>query len=577
MVNPKEEYQAIESYTIARYEQDYILKLDMNENTLGCSPFVESAIKSLSPADFSKYPTYGEIEDKIANFFGLETSQVVVTNGGDAGINAMYNTYVNPEDEIIYTVPTYVMYKIDAQRVRAMIVQVPYEQKWIYPVDKVIEKVSNRTKLIVISSPANPTGDIVPEEDICKILEAAPDTMLLLDEAYWRFTSRENKTLKHLINKYDNLTIMHTFSKDYGLAGIRIGYLISKSDNIEQIRKSMDPFSVNIIANKAAMAAMDDQDFVQNYVNQVKESKEYVKNELKNIADEVYDSEANFIFFYVGYKQEWYHSKLIKKRIKLRRYPNNPMLEGYIRLTLGTIDQMKIVINHLKDYELIIFDIDGVLVDESQTYRKAIRCTYQYFAGKEISFEKIQEYKNKGGFNNDWKLTRHLLKLENINITMDEVINKFQEYYFNDGKGFIAEETLLVNKELIKNLARKYKLAVFTGRPRSEALYILSKEGIKNCFDIIISMDDVPQGKGKPDPWGLEEICNKLGTRNAIYIGDMPDDIEASEAANLDSAGILPPQDKSESLAQLLISKGAISVYDNASEAIKRIFGETLT
>ena len=119
------------------------------------------------------------------------------------------------------------MYKIDAQRVNANIVTVPYKEKWVYPTEDIINNITDKTKMIIICSPANPTGDIVSEEDVCKIIEAAPNAIILLDEAYWRFTNRPNLTLKHLIDKYDNLIIMHTFSKDYGLAGMRIGYLLS--------------------------------------------------------------------------------------------------------------------------------------------------------------------------------------------------------------------------------------------------------------------------------------------------------------------------------------------------------------
>jgi histidinol-phosphate aminotransferase len=576
MVEPREEYKTIESYTIARYKSDYVLKLDMNENTLGCSPQVLKAIQSITARDLAQYPTYGEIEAKVAATLQLPPENILVTNGGDAGINAVYSTYVYENDEVIYAVPSYVMYKIDAQRVKAKIVTVPYEEKWVYPVENVIKHITDKTKLIVICSPANPTGDVVAEKDICKILEVAPQTMVLLDEAYWRFTNRENKSLKHLINKYENLVIMHTFSKDYGLAGIRMGYLISQEKNFKQIHKSMDPFAVNVIANITASVAMDDLNFVYEYVDHVKESKKYVLNTLNALGYEAYSSEANFVLFYVGSKQEWYHSKLLKKKIKIRRYPTNPALDGYIRLTLGTVDQMQLVMEQFKPYESIIFDIDGVLVDESQTYRKAIKYTCQHFSGQEISYEQIQEYKNQGGFNNDWVLTKHILNQTGVDVSMEDIIEKFQELYFNDGKGFISEEKLLVPRELIERLSKKYKLNVFTGRPRPEAEFILKKAGIRYCFDTIIAMDDVPKGKGKPDSWGIEAICEKLQSRHVLYIGDMVDDVIASEKAGVDFAGILPPQDKSEMLRNLLMQEGAIEVYDNLEEAIYRIFSETV-
>lgn len=571
MIQPKDEYKVIESYTIARYKNDYTLKLDMNENTLGCSPNVTRVLSNISLDDVSQYPTYGEIEAKIASTIGVSSENVLITNGGDAGITAIYTTYVSKDEEVLYAIPSYTMYKIDAQRVNANIVTVPYKEKWIYPTEDIIKNITNKTKLIIICSPANPTGDIVAEEDVCKILEAAPNTIVLLDEAYWRFTNRTPLSLKHLIDKYDNLIIMHTFSKDYGLAGMRIGYLLSNPKNFEFIHKSMDPFSVNNIAVKAALAALDDQEFVKTYVDAVKESRIFISEAIKPFATEVYPSEANFMFIHVGNKYEWYHSKLLKNKIKIRRYPNNPLLKGYLRLTLGTVDQMKRVLNVLEDYEGIILDVDGVLVDENISYRQAIKETFEFFSNQSVTLEKIQEYKNRGGFINDWILTKHLLDEVKINLSIEEITDKFQEFYFNDGKGLITKEKLLLDPQIIKDLQKKYKLAVFTGRPKMEAEYILKKEGILNCFEILVCCDDLPEGHGKPSPMGIDIICEKIGTRNVIYIGDMPDDMVAATRANIDSVGILPPQDKSKDLKNLLLSKGAIEVYENLQIALENI------
>lgn len=574
MVKPKKEYESIESYTIARYKNDYILKLDMNENTLGCSPKVMEKLKNLSPEVLSQYPTYGEIEEKIATTLAIPVNQVAVTNGGDAGINAIYITYVSENDEIIYVVPTYVMYKLDAMRQKAKIIQVPYREKWVYPTDDVIAKISDKTRLIIICSPANPTGDMISEDCLCKVIEAAPNAIVLLDEAYWRFTSKENKSFKYLIDRYSNLVIMHTFSKDYGLAGLRIGYLISQEQNLEHIRKSMDPFAVNNIAVEAALVALEDQDFVQQYVDAVTESKPFFCEAIKSISNEIYPGEANFSFFYVGSRQEWYHSKLLKKGIKIRRYPTNPMLNGYLRITLGTKVQMQTFMDAIKNYDGIVFDIDGVLIDESISYRKAIQLTYEFFTGKTVTQEEIQNYKNQSGFINDWVLTKFLVDKENKTYSLEEITDKFQEFYFDNGKGLISKEKLLVNTEVIQKLSENYKLAVFTGRPRQEAEIVLEKEGVLKYFQKLVCCDDLPEGKAKPDPEGLNRIISEFNSNNLLYVGDMPDDMLAASRAGIDCAGILPPQDKSDALKELLFKNSAIEVYSDLNEAVYNIFGE---
>ena len=232
---------------------------------------------------------------------------------------------------------------------------------------------------------------------------------------------------------------------------------------------------------------------------------------------------------------------------------------------------MKKVLKEFQDYEGIIFDVDGVLVDENISYRQAIKETFEFFSKQSITLEKIQEYKNRGGFINDWILTKYLLDEININLTLEEVTDKFQEFYFDNGNGLILKEKLLLDPQVIKDLKTKYKLAVFTGRPREEAEFILNKEGILSYFEMLVCSDDLPEEHSKPSPMGINNICDKFGTRNVLYVGDMPDDMVAATRAKIDSVGVLPPQDKSNELKNLLFSKGAIEVYENLQIALNNI------
>ena len=149
------------------------------------------------------------------------------------------------------------------------------------------------------------------------------------------------------------------------------------------------------------------------------------------------------------------------------------------------------------DKQLLIFDIDGVLVDVSNSYRRAIKQTAEFFAGKEVSLKEIQGYKNKGGFINDWNLTEAIIIKNGFKINKEKIIDKFQSYY----KKLTKNEKWLLDKEILDELLKNYDLAILTGRPREEAINVLENFSVISCFNEIIAMEDVE--KGKPNP----EIC----------------------------------------------------------------------
>ena len=180
---------------------------------------------------------------------------------------------------------------------------------------------------------------------------------------------------------------------------------------------------------------------------------------------------------------------------------------------------------------------------------------------------KIQEYKNLGGYNNDWILTEKLLLDEKIKIKYEDIVNKFNEYYFGDnGDGLIANEKWLISKEELEKLSQHYDLAIFTGRQQKEALFALKNANVENLFEPIITMDDVAINEQKPHPAGLEQIKKIVVPKKCWYLGDPRDDIKAGLAANINTIGVLPPQDKSEELKNILINDGAMVVLNSAKD-----------
>jgi HAD superfamily phosphatase len=185
---------------------------------------------------------------------------------------------------------------------------------------------------------------------------------------------------------------------------------------------------------------------------------------------------------------------------------------------------------------LLVFDMDGVLVDVSESYRETIAQTVEHFTGAPVPRERIQEHKNQGGWNDDWKLSHHMVTEAGVDVPFDYVKEHFQKLFLG---GLIEREKWIARAGTLERLAEKFQLAVFTGRPREEAHLSLNRFAPAIAFDPLIAMEDVVQHK--PDPEGLLRIVAESGAPQAFYIGDTVDDARAARAAKIPFIGIAAP------------------------------------
>lgn len=560
MILPKKSIIDAEGYEVPLYLDDYLMKLDFNENLIGPSPKVLEAIKNISFKDIKFYPAIGNLISEIASINNIDQSMIMATNGADEAINYVFDTFIEPNDNVITVKPSFSMPKVYAKSTGCNYIEIDYEEKWVFPTDEFLNNIDEKIKMVIITTPNSPTGEVVIREDLLKILNKAKNSIVLLDETYSSFAKEQ---FHDLVTDYKNLIITRSMSKDYALAGLRIGYIISNPENIELIRRIISPYSVNNIAAIAAVAALKDKEFFADMKAKIQESKKILSEGLTALGAVVYPSEGNFLCVDFGKKAEFIYKKLLNSGIKVKYYTNDPDLKNCFRLTVPAPEQAKILLDILKTRELIIFDMDGVLVDTSNSYRTAIKETFKYFAGKDITHEQIQQAKNSGGLNNDWDLTEYLLKNAGFNIPKTEIIAKFQELYFpENGEGLILNENLLAEPEFFKSLAKKYDLAIFTGRPKAEAEFVLKRWNLENSFFMLIAMEDVPEGFHKPNPYGIKLIQDVIKSDNVYYLGDTPDDMISARKAGINAIGVLPPQDKSNELKNMLISEGAIDVLN---------------
>src|SRR5262249_9288860 len=213
------------------------LRLDFNENTVGCSPAVIAALKGvLDPEALSVYPEYGDAKTAVAKYFEVPSENLLFTNGTDEAIQVFLNTYVDDGQQVVILKPAYAMYRFYAEVAGANIIDIPYEQPGLeFPLQPLLDAITPETRAILISNPNNPTGTGVGLHGIERILSRAKRTVVLIDEAYYEFSG---VTALGLIQTHPNLFVCRTFSKVFGMAGMRLGCLFSPPANIQDLHKT---------------------------------------------------------------------------------------------------------------------------------------------------------------------------------------------------------------------------------------------------------------------------------------------------------------------------------------------------
>lgn len=216
--------------------------------------------------------------------------------------------------------------------------------------------------------------------------------------------------------------------------------------------------------------------------------------------------------------------------------------------------------------EVLVFDMDGVLVDVTASYRETIRHTVRHFTGREISHEYIQDLKNAGGWNNDWALSHKIIRDHGVDVGYDTVVAQFQTFFFGDGNdGLIFQERWIAEPGLLERLGSRYRLAIFTGRLRSEAQVTLDRFAATLPFDPIVGTNDVAEGK--PAPEGLLKISASTGAPKLWYVGDTVDDARSARAAGVSFVGIAAPGNpRRADLVALFESEGAVAVLNDINQ-----------
>jgi histidinol-phosphate aminotransferase len=322
------------------------LRLDFNENTVCCSPRVIEALHAgLDAGALAVYPEYGDAKETIAAYFRVQPDQFVFTNGTDEAIQVFVNTYVDNGQQVVLLKPSYAMYRFYCQVAGAAIHEIEYQQPGLeFPLDALLAAITLETRAVILANPNNPTGTGVSLLGLERILHRARKAVVMIDEAYYEFSG---VTALTEIERLPNLFVCRTFSKVFGMAGMRLGCLFSHQANVEFLHKAQSPYSVNSLAVAAARAAVSDPVYVQNYVTEVLAARELLCFGLEKLGIRYVPSSANFVLGHFGERAIEVRDALREQTILVR--DRSYEAPGCVRITVGTREQMRRLLAALEE------------------------------------------------------------------------------------------------------------------------------------------------------------------------------------------------------------------------------------
>jgi len=317
-----------------------VIKLASNENPLGPSPLAMAAVAAALP-DLSLYPDANcyLLKQKLASHLSVDAAEILVGNGSDEILMMLATAFLNRGDQVIYGTPTFSEYEITARIMGAECLEVPLVD-FTHDLEGILAAINERTKMVYLCNPNNPTGTIVSRSAVQSFMERVPDHVLVVfDEAYCEYAeSPEFASGYKYVREGRNAIVLHTLSKIYGLAGLRIGYAFTTSDIAQAVERVRDPFNINNLAQVGARAALDDTGHLQQSREVNRQGKQYLYDSFEKMGLFYVPTEANFIFVDTGRNCRTVFQALLEKGVIIRTgdvfgHPD------FIRVTIGTAEQ----------------------------------------------------------------------------------------------------------------------------------------------------------------------------------------------------------------------------------------------
>jgi len=527
------------------------LKLDFNER----SDFNNPILKDFKLDDsLWRYPDRQPLERRLAEINQLEPAQVVVTNGGDEAIMILMRQLAEAQRvnsplsgaKLILPLPAFSQYTFGIESWQLDAISIAPKEDLSINLDSLKKQIlANPGSITLLTRPNNPSGELIHYAEVIELLEIIQqvDGYLWLDEAYIEFVdsslTQNEKDIASLISQYNHLIILRTLSKAYGLAGIRLGYLLAQSSLINQFKKRCMPFNISAPSIQIALQVLQPAGLQerQSYCKKIAQNRQQLCQWLSQNKIDFLPTQANFVMLQLAQSQaQAVHTFLAKNKIFIRPFKQD-YLQNCLRITIPYhLDKLMPLLAQALTPELICMDMDGVLIDTSQSYDAAIKQCVNHFSHQAVTQADIDQLRSLGGYNNDWVLTQQLLRQLGVEKDLAEVTDAFQALYLGDNNnGLILDEKSMITSSFVDkiNQDEQRDFAIVTGRPRLEAKI---GQGLVNLAQLsLMSLDDVKQGK--PDPEGITQLQKRYSS-SSWMCGDNPDDMQAAVASASMAIGI---------------------------------------
>ena len=317
------------------------LRLHQNENTGGCSPRVLAALAQLRADQIGFYPPYAAATAAVAGYLGVPVDRITLVNGLDEGIMALSVAYLRPsiggwQPEAVVPEPAFEIFRFDTAVAGGRLVQVMPRPDFSFPLDEVIAAITGNTRVVFVTNPNNPTGVAVPMDAIVAIARRVPPgAAVFVDEAYAEFAG---DTFIPKLDEFPNVIVGRTFSKAFGLAGLRIGCLVGSPETLDPIRQAIPVYSVNVAAVAAIQAALGDLDYLHDYLRHVAESKALLYAACDRLALKYVVSKANFVLVCAGDRVDALVKGALDRGVYIRDRSTEPGCAGCVRIAAGIVE-----------------------------------------------------------------------------------------------------------------------------------------------------------------------------------------------------------------------------------------------
>ena len=533
MIKAKEIIENLPQVNPEYNETKWRLKLDKNENIYSIPNYIISAIKNMDFDKISKYPNPDKLINKISNHYNIEYNNILLSNCTKEALRTVFDVYLEQDSEAIFynNEPNLNQY-IDK-----------IKPCYFGDIKETKNSINEKTKIFYISSPNKLTGELIRPSKIEELTKEFKDILFVIDCSYINFA--QNISLFDffdLAKENENVVIIKSFSHDFSLAGLGLCFVYSNKSIIDNLKKTAFN-NANSVALECGYSVLNNEHYFEEIKQQNIIAKELLYEGLKEKGFKPYESEANFILCNFSDYCDFYYQKLKNNGVIVRKFDKNSIFSTHLQITIPKTGGVKFILELLNKKDLLIFDMDGVVFDTSESYTNAIIQTFKHFSGFEVSKDEINKTKNLGGYNCDWNTTKHLLEEHEFYIDIEDIKTVFQDLFYNpelENKEFlINKEKLLISKETFETLSKKYDLVIFTGRLGFELDYSLKKFEINKFFNYKITADDLLEDELKPNPKGVFEILKHCPHKSVKYLGDSVDDIIAGNKANVCTIGVI--------------------------------------